>query len=114
MPARGLRRPGRVSPTSRDCPPGGRAPNAGLKEPAPPRYASTSWAWTAGAGTQEMTAPAGIILAMQQVVILELDLSSLRRAVGGGSYVRGAEYASQQAVTHATWEPEDNAMRGTV
>ena len=51
---------------------------------------------------------------MQQVVILELDLSSLRQAIGGGSYVRGAEYARQQAVTHATWDPEDNALRGAV
>src|SRR5436305_471572 len=33
---------------------------------------------------------------------------------GGGSYVRGAEYARQQAVTHATWDPEDNALRGAV
>src|SRR6201985_3995297 len=51
---------------------------------------------------------------MQQVVILELDLSPLRQAIGGGSYVRGAEYARQQAVTHATWDPEDNALRGAV
>jgi superfamily II DNA or RNA helicase len=52
--------------------------------------------------------------AMQQVVILELDLSSLRRAIGGGSYARGTEYARQQAVTHATWDPEDNALHGAV
>ena len=51
---------------------------------------------------------------MQQVVILELDLSSLRRAIGGGSYARGTEYARQQAVTHATWDPEDNALHGAV
>jgi len=51
---------------------------------------------------------------MQQEVILELDLSSLRQAIGGGSYVRGAEYARQQAVTHATWDPEDNALCGAV
>jgi superfamily II DNA or RNA helicase len=52
--------------------------------------------------------------AMQQEVILELDLSSLRQAIGGGSYVRGAEYARQQAVTHATWDPEHSALRGSV
>jgi superfamily II DNA or RNA helicase len=51
---------------------------------------------------------------MQQEVILELDLSSLRQAIGGGSYVRGAEYARQQAVTHATWDPADSALRGVV
>src|SRR5690242_14775343 len=51
---------------------------------------------------------------MQQEVILELDLSSLRQATGGGSYVRGAEYARQQAVRHATWDPEDNALCGAV
>ena len=61
-----------------------------------------------------MTAPADIVLTMQQVVILELDLSTLRRAIGGGSYVKGAEYARQQAVLHATWDPEDTALRGTV
>jgi superfamily II DNA or RNA helicase len=61
-----------------------------------------------------MTAPADIVLTMQQVVILELDLSTLRRAIGGGSYVRGAEYARQQAVLHATWDPQDTALRGTV
>src|SRR5690242_5519284 len=51
---------------------------------------------------------------MQQEVILELDLSSLRQATGGGSYVRGAEYARQQAVRHTTWDPEDNALCGAV
>lgn len=44
----------------------------------------------------------------------EFDLASLRRAVGGGSYVRGAEYARQGAVLHAAWDPENNSLRGTV
>ena len=61
-----------------------------------------------------MTGPGDIVLAMQQVIMLELDLSTLRRAVGGGSYVRGAEYARQQAVLQATWDPEDTALRGMV
>jgi SNF2-related domain/SWIM zinc finger len=61
-----------------------------------------------------MTVPTAIVLAMQQVVTLELDLSTLKRAVGGGSYVRGAEYARQQAVRHASWDPADTALRGTV
>ncbi|HEY2270710.1 MAG TPA: hypothetical protein VGI96_49400, partial [Streptosporangiaceae bacterium] len=51
---------------------------------------------------------------MQHIITLELDLSTLRRAIGGGSYVRGAEYARQQAVLHATWDPQDIALRGTV
>jgi superfamily II DNA or RNA helicase len=51
---------------------------------------------------------------MQQVIILELDVSSLRQAVGGGSYVRGAEYARQQAVSSASWEPQDSALHGMV
>jgi superfamily II DNA or RNA helicase len=51
---------------------------------------------------------------MRQVITLELNLSTLRRAVGGGSYVRGAEYARRQAVRQATWDPEDTALRGMV
>ncbi|MGH3162032.1 MAG: SWIM zinc finger family protein, partial [Streptosporangiaceae bacterium] len=51
---------------------------------------------------------------MRHVITLELDLSTLRRAIGGGSYVRGAEYARQQAVLHVTWDPQDTALRGTV
>jgi hypothetical protein len=51
---------------------------------------------------------------MRQVIMLELDLSTLRRAIGGGSYVRGAEYARQQAVQHVTWDSEETALRGTV
>ncbi|HEX3961235.1 MAG TPA: hypothetical protein VHZ03_32215, partial [Trebonia sp.] len=61
-----------------------------------------------------MTGPGDIVLAMQHIITLELDLSTLRRAIGGGSYVRGAEYARQQAVLHATWDPQDIALRGTV
>ena len=61
-----------------------------------------------------MTVPVDIVLAMQQVVTLGLDLSTLKRAIGGGSYVRGAEYARQQAVLHASWDPADTALRGTV
>jgi superfamily II DNA or RNA helicase len=47
-------------------------------------------------------------------MVLEFDLATLRRAVGGGSYVRGEEYARQGAVLHAAWDPEDNALRGMV
>ena len=46
--------------------------------------------------------------------MLELDLSTLRRAIGGGSYVRGAEYARRQAVQHVTWDAEETALHGTV
>jgi superfamily II DNA or RNA helicase len=47
-------------------------------------------------------------------MVLEFDLASLRRATGGGSYARGAEYARQGAVLQARWDPEDNALRGMV
>jgi superfamily II DNA or RNA helicase len=61
-----------------------------------------------------MTGPGDIVLAMRHVITLELDLSTLRRAIGGGSYVRGAEYARQQAVLHVTWDPEETVLRGMV
>ena len=61
-----------------------------------------------------MTGPSSIVLAMPQIIMLELDLSTLRRAIGGGSYVRGAEYARQQAVQHVTWDAADTALHGTV
>jgi superfamily II DNA or RNA helicase len=47
-------------------------------------------------------------------MVLELDLASLRRVTGGGSYVRGAEYARQGAVLRSRWDPEDDALRGKV
>ena len=61
-----------------------------------------------------MTGPSPIVLAMRQVIMLELDVSTLRRAIGGGSYVSGAEYARQQAVRHVTWDAEETALHGTV
>jgi hypothetical protein len=33
-----------------------------------------------------MTGPGVIVRAMRHVITLELDLSTLRRAIGGGSY----------------------------
>jgi superfamily II DNA or RNA helicase len=61
-----------------------------------------------------MTGAAAIVLAMQHVITFELDVSTLRRAIGGGSYVRGAEYARQQAVLETTWDAADTALRGLV
>jgi len=46
--------------------------------------------------------------------MLELDLSTLRQPIGGGSYARGADYARQQAVKHVTWDAEETALHGTV
>jgi hypothetical protein len=63
---------------------------------------------------REMTGPSPIVLAMRQLIMLELDLSTLRRAIGGGSYARGAEYARQRAVQHVTWDAEETALHGTV
>jgi len=61
-----------------------------------------------------MTGLAATVIAMQHVMTFELDVSTLRRATGGGSYVRGAEYARQQAVLQTTWDAEDTALRGMV
>ena len=61
-----------------------------------------------------MTGATAIVLAMQHTITLELDVCTLRRAIGGGSYVRGADYARQQAVLQTTWDVEDTALRGLV
>jgi hypothetical protein len=49
---------------------------------------------------------------MRQLIMLELDPSTLRRAIGGGSYARGAEYARQRAVQHVTRDAEETALHG--
>jgi uncharacterized Zn finger protein len=51
---------------------------------------------------------------MRQLIMLELDPSTLRRAIGGGSYARGAEYARQRAVQHVTRDAEETALHGRV
>ncbi|HEY1920683.1 MAG TPA: DEAD/DEAH box helicase [Streptosporangiaceae bacterium] len=51
---------------------------------------------------------------MRQTRVLEFDVSSLRRAVGGGSYVRGTEYARLGAVLRSAWAPDGSALHGTV
>jgi superfamily II DNA or RNA helicase len=61
-----------------------------------------------------MTVRVDIVALVHQVMGLEFDLATLRRAVGGGSYVRGQGYARQGAVLHAAWDPGDDALRGMV
>jgi superfamily II DNA or RNA helicase len=61
-----------------------------------------------------MTVPAAIVQGMGHASTLDFDLSTLRRAIGGGSYVRGTEYARQQAVLHVAWDPDGPALRGMV
>ena len=61
-----------------------------------------------------MTVSADTVAPVQQITALNIDLATLRRAVGGGSYVRGAEYARQGAVLQATWDTQENALRGMV
>jgi hypothetical protein len=61
-----------------------------------------------------MTVAFGTVARMRQATVLEFDLATLRRAVGGGSYVRGTEYARKGAVLHATWDQEADALRGPV
>jgi superfamily II DNA or RNA helicase len=60
-----------------------------------------------------MTVPAAIVQGMGHPT-LDFDLSTLRRAIGGGSYVRGTEYARQQAVLRVAWDPAGPALRGLV
>jgi superfamily II DNA or RNA helicase len=51
---------------------------------------------------------------VRQTRVLEFDVSSLRRAVGGGSYVRGTEYARLGAVLRSAWDADGGALHGTV
>ena len=61
-----------------------------------------------------MTVVAAIVGAMGHGTTLDFDLATLRRAIGGGSFVRGTEYARQQAVLHVAWDRDGSALRGTV
>ena len=61
-----------------------------------------------------MTVPAAIVQGMAPATTLDFDLATLRRAIGGGSYVRGTEYARQQAVLRVSWDPDGPALRGMV
>jgi superfamily II DNA or RNA helicase len=61
-----------------------------------------------------MTVVAAIVQGMGHPATLDFDLSTLRRAIGGGSYVRGTEYARQQAVLRVAWDPDGPALRGMV
>jgi hypothetical protein len=61
-----------------------------------------------------MTVVAAIVSAMGHSTTLDFDLATLRRAIGGGSFVRGTEYARQQAVLHVDWDPDGAALRGMV
>ena len=57
-----------------------------------------------------MTVPAAIVQGMAPATTLDFDLATLRRAIGGGSYVRGTEYARQQAVLRVSWDPDGHAL----
>jgi superfamily II DNA or RNA helicase len=61
-----------------------------------------------------MTVVAAIVGGMGHGTTLEFDLATLRRAIGGGSFVRGTEYARQQAVLRVEWDPDGSALRGMV
>ena len=61
-----------------------------------------------------MTVVAAIVGGMGHGTILDFDLATLRRAIGGGSFVRGTEYARQQAVLRVDWDPDGSALRGMV
>ncbi|HWG13074.1 MAG TPA: DEAD/DEAH box helicase [Streptosporangiaceae bacterium] len=80
----------------------------------PPTILMTQLTPSAAPDRHEMTVLAAIVGAMGQGTTLDFDLATLRRAIGGGSYVRGTEYARQRAVLHVAWDPGDSALRGTV
>jgi superfamily II DNA or RNA helicase len=61
-----------------------------------------------------MTVTVDIVRGMREIVTFEFDLFTLRRAIGGGSYARGTEYAAQGAVLQASWDPERTALHGAV
>jgi hypothetical protein len=44
----------------------------------------------------------------------EVDLSSVRRAVGGGCFVRGSQSSWRQAVYDIDWDPIAAVLCGTV
>ena len=68
----------------------------------------------AAPGPHEMTVVAAIVGGMGHGTTLDFDLATLRRAIGGGSFVRGTEYARQQAVLRVDWDPDGSALRGMV
>jgi len=45
---------------------------------------------------------------------LQVDLPSLRRAVGGGSHAKGRQLSCQQAVHDISWDPVKAVLQGTV
>jgi hypothetical protein len=51
---------------------------------------------------------------MAHVTILDLNLATLRRAVDGSTYARGAECFGRRDVMYAAWDPDSNALRGAV
>src|ERR1700749_3468779 len=80
----------------------------------PPTILMTQLTPPTGPGPPGMTVVAAIVGAMGHAPTLDFDLSTLRRAIGGGSYVRGAEYAQQRAVLRVAWDPDGAALRGMV
>src|SRR6201996_7634668 len=80
----------------------------------PPTILMTQLPPPTGPGPPGMTVVAAIVGAMGHAPTLDFDLSTLRRAIGGGSYVRGTEYAKQRAVLRVAWDPDGAALRGMV
>src|ERR1700761_9100478 len=79
-----------------------------------PTILMTRFTPRAAPGRHEMTVVAAIVGAMGHGTTLDFDLATLRRAIGGGSFVRGTEYARQQAVLRVDWDPDGSALRGMV
>jgi superfamily II DNA or RNA helicase len=46
--------------------------------------------------------------------VLDVDLSSVKQAVGGGSYTKGSQRSWRYAVRDISWEPDTAVLRGTV
>ena len=47
-------------------------------------------------------------------IAIEVDLSTVRRAVGGGSYTKGSQRSWRRAVHDISWHPATAVLRGTV
>ena len=51
---------------------------------------------------------------MDEYPLVEVDLSTLKRAIGGGSYKKGCDYARHGAVRHVTWDAARALLHGTI
>src|SRR5260221_1080267 len=51
---------------------------------------------------------------MQHAALSGFDPATLARTFGPAAFAKGFQYAQQQAVVHAEWDPSEGALRGLV